>query len=212
MVRRVAAVACVMIVFLLAADASARASSEVRVTDPVGDVHLGSDPVARAKPNTLRNVDITAAVIRRTSRHLVVRITYWDLDRHAPGDWNVDFNVSTSGGSDYSYNVAWERGQWSGSGRVDGKFVHDGDWYQSVSLVKGTSEDGGDSQCPHATSAAVDYRRNTVTVRVASRCLNHNPTWMRVEDLETGREDYTDIPFNSDWRSESTPPLFSPRR
>ena len=162
-----------------------------------------------AKAETLRNADITAAVIRRTSRQLLVRVNYLDLDRHAPRDWHVTFNVSTSGGSGTSYHVVWERARWGDRGRVGGKVVHADDWYQGVHVVAETAEDVFDL-CRYGTSGVVDYRRNAVTIRVASRCLNDNPTWMRVEDLQSGRGGYTDNPFNSDRRSESTPPLFAP--
>jgi hypothetical protein len=193
-----------------------RTTAQVHLTDPVGDVLLaGSTKSTDAKA---KNADIVAADIRRTSRFLQVSVRYHDLASRASRQWGVSFLVATSKGGGYISSIYWERGQWVGSGMVDGKFIHSGDWYQGVSVSKAEAEDNVKPQCPHAATAKVDYPNATLTIRVANRCLDGNPAWMRVDDLETyskeaaahGTNDYSDNPFNTTARSESTPHLVAP--
>jgi hypothetical protein len=200
---------------LLAASGSGgpakRATPHVHLTDVVGDVLLaGSVQSADAEA---KNVDIVAADIRRTGRYLQVRVFYHDLAPRASRQWGLSFLVATSRSDDYISSVDWERAQWVGSGMVDGRFVHSGDWHQGMSVVKAGSEDDVRPRCPHAATANVDYPNDTLTIRVANRCLGGDPTWMRVDDLGTysreshGPDDYADNPFNATEHSESTPHL-----
>ena len=186
----------------------------MHLTDAVGDVLLaGSSDINDAEA---KNVDIVAADIRRTSRFLQVTVTYHDLAPRASSQWTLSFIVATSKSHDYVSNIVWERGQWPDSGMVNGKFVHTGDWHQGVDVVKASSEDDVRPQCPHAATANVDYPNGTLTIRVANRCLDGNPDWMRVDDLATssrepqGSNDFSDNPFNETDESESTPRLVAP--
>jgi hypothetical protein len=190
-------------------------TSRVQLTDPVGDVLLAGS--IKSTDARAKNVDIIAADIRRGGRFLQVRIVYQGLGPRASRQWGVSFLVATSEGGDYTSSVIWERGQYVGSGMVDGMYVHDGAWHQGVDVVKVNSEDAVRPQCPHAATAKIDYPNAALTIRVANRCLDGNPAWMRVEDLETysketshGTNDYSDNPFNTTARSESTPHLVAP--
>jgi hypothetical protein len=198
----------------------AQPTSGVRLIDPVGDVFLADSPdVTDAVAKTVRNVDVTAAAIRRTARYLQVQLTYKDLAPRASKDWIVTFSVTTSSEGDHTNDVVWERGQYGDSGRVDGRLVHAGDWYQGIDVVTSNSEDAAQNRCPHAATARVDYKKNTVTVRVLSRCLQGDPSWMRVHGLvsrskpphPTAKQwEYTDNPFNATASSGSSPRLTTP--
>jgi hypothetical protein len=196
-----------------------RAVSRLHLTDPVGDVLLPEAGNTYLRSQTVRNADLIAADLRRTRHFLRIRLTYRDLSPFGSSQWGVSFNVSTSGGSDRGFTLGWERGQWRYSGKVGRRVVQAGDWYQGVHLSAGTSEDGGDSPCDHPATAQVDYATATLNLRLASRCLNHDPTWMRVDDLATYStppgprghlQSYGDNPFNSTVHSESTPRLVAP--
>lgn len=195
-----------------------RPVSQIRLRDGVGDAGLVGPNGTYEVAKTIRNVDIVAAVVRRTSRYLHVRVIYRDLAPRASAKWNVSFNVATSKGHGYTSNVVWERGQWGDSGMVDGTYVHAEDWYQGVDVSKGNPEDDVKPQCPHAAAAKVDYPKATLTIRVANRCLDGDPAWMRVDGLSTssraphGSNDYHDNPFNATAESESTPRLVAPAR
>lgn len=182
-----------------------RATSHVHLTDPAGDVLLAG---VRAPDGPTKNVDIVRADIRRTSHFLVVRVTYDDLARRASNQWSLYFEVVTSRAHGYVNTVVWERGRYVDTGR----------WYQGLDVESANPEDYVRPQCPHSASAKVDYAHATVTIRVASRCLDGDPAWMRVDHLQTAsreareRDDDTDNPFNTTGQSESTPRLVSPEQ
>lgn len=103
---RVAAVFCAALPLVVTSGCSghaARASSQVHLTDPVGDVLLAA---TKSTDTTAKNADIVAADIRRTSLFLQVGLGYHHRATRASRQWGRPFLVATSKGGDYISSIS----------------------------------------------------------------------------------------------------------